>query len=113
MTTDPAYPRTHGPLVLPRATVFFTADDDAFCDPHGVNDSCTPTGASSCHGRGRQGRREEPGEEAEAAVLKAVVDWFALQRADRLVYTYQFGKTAAESSYAQPRREPHALRHCR
>jgi hypothetical protein len=36
------------------------------------------------------------------AVLKAFLDWFALQSADRILYTYQssFGKTAAESSDA-------------
>ena len=36
------------------------------------------------------------------AVLKAFVDWFALQAASRIVYTHQssFGKTAAEASDA-------------
>ena len=42
------------------------------------------------------------GADDHAAVLKAIVDWFALLASERLVYTYQssFGKTAAEASAA-------------
>ena len=42
------------------------------------------------------------GADDHAAVLKAIVDWFALLASERLVYTYQssFGKTAAEASDA-------------
>ena len=40
------------------------------------------------------------GETEEHAVIKAFVDWFALQRASLIVYTFgsSFGKTAAEGS---------------
>ena len=92
--------------VPPRATVFFTADDDAFYDPAraqwGERLLHTDGGVFMPWSRGGKVDAKSLGEEAEAAVLKAVVDWFALQRADRLVYTYQssFGKTAAESSDA-------------
>jgi hypothetical protein len=93
--------------VPPGATVFFTADDDSFYEParrlwgdrmRAVLDG----GVFEPWSRGSKVDPVTLGEDSEAAMLKAFVDWFALRRAGRLVYTHQssFGKTAAEANDA-------------
>lgn len=92
--------------VPPGASVFFTADDGALYAPArarwGERLLSVEGGVFMPWSRGGKVDASTLGEEDERAVLKAVVDWFALKRAHRIVYTYQssFGKTAAEASDA-------------
>ena len=92
--------------VPPDATVFFTADDDALYRPAkalwGARLLSVDGGVFMPWSRGGKVEASTLGADDEQAVLKAVVDWFALRRASRIVYTYQssFGKTAAEASDA-------------
>ena len=85
--------------------MFFTADEDRFYAPA---EALWGARLRTHRGGGvfmpwSTGRRVEAGslsEGDEAAVVKALVDWFALQASRRIVYTHQssFGKTAAESA---------------
>lgn len=93
--------------VPPRVPVFFTADDDALYAParqHWGARLLTDEGGKVYEPWSRGGKVDAAtlGEDAEQSVIKAFVDWFALQSASRIVYTHQssFGKTAAESTTA-------------
>ena len=95
-----------GRYVPPDASVFFTADDDTFYAPAAVRWGARlikhDGGVYAPWSAGGKVDASQLTEEAEVAVLKAIVDWFALQAASRIIYTHQssFGKTAAESSSA-------------
>ena len=93
--------------VPPHARVYFTADDDTLyaharklwgvrllADQRGKVFQPWSTGGKV--------DAATLGADDEAAMVKAFVDWFALQAASRVVYTHQssFGKTAAESNDA-------------
>jgi hypothetical protein len=92
---------------VPRdAAVFFTADDDSFYPTAkkrwGERLLTSGAGVFKPWSSGGKVDPASLGDADEAAMLKAFVDWFALQRAARIVYTYQssFGKTAAEATDA-------------
>lgn len=94
-------------MYVPRdAAVFFTADEDSLYAPARRRwDSRLiefEGGVFMPWSKGGKVDAATLGDDDERAVLKAIVDWFMLQRASRLVYTYQssFGKTAAEASDA-------------
>ena len=84
--------------------VFFTADDDKLYplarDRWGGRLRTHTGGVYMPWSRGGKVDAASLGKEDEAAVIKAFVDWFALQGASRIIYTHQssFGKTAAESA---------------
>ena len=92
--------------VPPHATVFFTADEDHFYAvakrQWGTRVRTVEGGVFMPWSRGGKVDAASLGDAEQEAVFKAIVDWFALQRAERIVYTHQssFGKTAAESSDA-------------
>jgi hypothetical protein len=92
--------------VPPRARVFFTADDDRLyplARTRWGGRLLTHTGGVFMPwSRGTRVDASSLGEDDEAALVKAFVDWFALQSASRIVYTHQssFGKTAAEATDA-------------
>ena len=90
----------------PGRIVFFTSDEDHLYLPAakrwGSRLRSTDGGVYMAWSRGSKVDPASLGESEESAVLKAFVDWFALQAAERIIYTYQssFGKTAAESTDA-------------
>lgn len=92
--------------VPPGATIFFTADDDSLyplaAKRWGARLRTTDGGVYLPWSRGGKVDAASLGDAERRAVLKAIVDWFALRSATRIVYTYQssFGKTAAEASSA-------------
>ena len=93
--------------VPPRARVYFTADDDTLYAHArklwGVR-LLADQGGKVFQPWSTGGKVDATtlGADDEAAMVKAFVDWFALQAASRVVYTHQssFGKTAAESNDA-------------
>jgi len=84
--------------------VFFTADDDnlypAAQKEWGGRFRSAEGAVFSPWSRGGHVNASLLGVAEERAVIKAFVDWFALERAKLLVYTFgsSFGKTAAEAS---------------
>jgi hypothetical protein len=92
--------------VPPHARVFFTADDDslyALAKARWADRLLLHPGTVyEAWSRGSKVDAATLEDRDEMAVVKAFVDWFALQRSARIVYTHQssFGKTAAEATDA-------------
>jgi len=96
--------RCMGAWVSPQTNVFFTTDDDSLYaaarTQWGPRLRTQQGHVYAAWSRGSHVDVSTLSEKDEEAVLKAVVDWFALEAATSIIYTTgsSFGKTAAESS---------------